>query len=373
MAKGSFQESTGYLFWKGRVALYAILKAMGIGVGDEVIVLGFTCVVVPQAVRFTGARPIYADVDESTLDLNPNQLSSLVTDRTRAIIVQHTFGLPSDVDSIKAIAAPKGIRIIEDCANTMASLYKSRKVGTLGDAAFFSTQWSKPITTGLGGIAVTNDAEIARRLEAFERQCIDPSFREALALSVQFRIHRVLFRPSLYWTALGVLHGLSRLGLFVSSSSSQELNGEKPKGYEKRMGAFQAKALKTAMAEVEANWAHRRYVTARYAEAIKRMGLQTITFPEGTQPVMLRYPVLVSNKEKVLKEARRRRIEIGDWFVSPLHPLTEGLEGLEYKWGECPVAESVARRVINLPTHPKVDDRTIARTCEFLESMERGG
>ncbi len=371
MNETSFGEQKSFLFWKGRVALYAILRALGIGPGDDVVVPGFTCVVVPQAVRFVGARPVYVDISEERFNLNPNQLTSVLTSSTKAVIVQHTFGLAADLDAIKAVTAPRGIRIIEDCAHTMGTLYHGSEVGTLGDAAFFSTQWSKPITTGLGGIAVTKDPEIAKGLEAFERRCISPSFREKWALRAQRSIHQKFFKPSLYWTAMSLLRLLARTGFFIGSSANAELDGNKPDGYEKRMGPFQAWLLRAATAQLEANWDHRRHVAKVYAESIAQIGLETFTVAQGTEPVMVRYPVLVSNKRRTLDAARRARIEIGDWFVSPLHPLTEHLERIGYRPGECPVAESVSQHVINLPTHSRVDADTIRRTCEFLRSMRR--
>ncbi len=208
-----FDELQTFYFWKGRVALYGILKALGIGPGDDVVVPGFTCMVVPQAVRFAGARPIYIDICEETFNLDVNQLRSVLTPNTKAIIVQHTFGLAADVEAIKSIAVPRGIKIIEDCAHSMGTLYHGAWLGTLGDAAYFSTQWTKPITTGLGGIAVTRDPEIAKGLAAFEQETISPSFREKCALYVQCRIHQAFFRPSLYWTARDTFRLLSRMGL----------------------------------------------------------------------------------------------------------------------------------------------------------------
>ncbi|MEK9149797.1 MAG: DegT/DnrJ/EryC1/StrS family aminotransferase, partial [Candidatus Desantisbacteria bacterium] len=147
-------------FWKGRVALYAILKALGIGEGDEVLVEGFTCVVVPNAVIFAGAKPVYVPPDPKTYNMDISQIESKITSKTKAIIVQHTFGLPSDMDSTLDIAKRHNLRVIEDCAPALGADYKGRKVGTFGDAAFFSSQWSKVISTGLGGVAVTNDPEI---------------------------------------------------------------------------------------------------------------------------------------------------------------------------------------------------------------------
>ncbi len=361
--------SRPFLFWKGRVALYAILKAMGIGPRDDVVVPGFTCVVVPQAVRFTGARPIYVDVEPDTFNIDAKGLAAVLTPNTRAVIVQHTFGLAADIDAVRAVTEARGIQIIEDCAHTMGTTYRGKEVGSLGDAAFFSTQWSKPITTGLGGIAVARDPLVAARLDKLEGDYATPSLRETCALYLQQNIHKHFFKPALYWTALDWLHGLARFGMFVGSSSAQELTGEKPGDYEKRMAGFQAELLRKGTVTAGANWDHRRRIAGLYAERLAQIGLNGIRVLPGTAPVILRFPVIVRDKVKVVREARKRRVEIGDWFVSPLHPLTEHLERVCYKGGECPVAENASRHVINLPTHPRINESEAARICEFLAEV----
>ncbi|MFH1859640.1 MAG: DegT/DnrJ/EryC1/StrS family aminotransferase [bacterium] len=112
---------------------------MGIGEGDEVLVEGFTCVVVPNAVIFAGAKPIYVAPDPKTYNMDINQIETKITPKTKAIIAQHTFGLPADMDLILDISRKHNLMVIEDCAPAMGATYKGKKVGTLGDAAFFST------------------------------------------------------------------------------------------------------------------------------------------------------------------------------------------------------------------------------------------
>ena len=150
------------LFWKGRVALYAILRALGIGRGDEVIVPAFTCVAVPNAVLYTGAVPVYADIDEATYTLDPASVAAAMSPRTRAVLAQNTFGLSSDIEALSALAAPRGAVVIDDCTHGLGGAYRGQPNGAAADAAFYSTQWSKPISTGLGGIAVARDAALAR-------------------------------------------------------------------------------------------------------------------------------------------------------------------------------------------------------------------
>jgi len=143
-------------------ALHLILAAMEIGPGDEVIVPSFTWVASANAVVYCGATPVLVDVDPATFNLDSADVARKVTDRTKAIIAVHLFGLCADIDAI-AEAAP-AIAIIEDAACAAGAVYKGRSAGSLGAAAAFSFHPRKSITTGEGGMAVTNDAELAERM-----------------------------------------------------------------------------------------------------------------------------------------------------------------------------------------------------------------
>ena len=169
------------LFARGRVALYAILRAIDIRPGDEVILPAFTCVAVPNAVLYAGARPVWADIDPETLCLDPAAAAALVTPRTRAILAQNTFGLSADMDALGAVAATVGATLIDDCTHGLGGTWHGRPNGATAPLAFFSTQWSKPISTGLGGFAIARDAEAAARLRDLEAQAAEPSW---------LRVHR---------------------------------------------------------------------------------------------------------------------------------------------------------------------------------------
>src|SRR5262249_18636779 len=170
------------LFWKGRVALYAILRALRIGPGDEVIVPAFTCVAVPNAILYAGATPVYVDIDESTYTPDPTGVEAAVGPRTRAILAQNTFGLSSDLEALSAVAAEAGAVVIDDCAHGLGGSYDGQPSGTAADAAFYSTQWTKPLSTGLGGIAVTQDEGLAGQLRAIESAAREPATHETTML-----------------------------------------------------------------------------------------------------------------------------------------------------------------------------------------------
>ena len=138
-----FNCSYSFSFWKARVALYAILNSLGIGQGDEVILPGYTCVMDVNPIKYLGAKPIYVDIEPQTYNMNPSLMEANITDKTRVIIAQHTYGYPCDMDKIFEIAARHNLPVIEDCCLSLGSKYKGQLVGTLGKAAYFSFQWNK--------------------------------------------------------------------------------------------------------------------------------------------------------------------------------------------------------------------------------------
>src|SRR5579859_1386821 len=136
----------------GTVALHLALAALGIGPGDEVVVPSLTFVATANAVMYTGAKPVFADVDRSTWCMDPNSLERVITKRSRAIIPVHLYGHPAPMDEIRALAEPRGIVVIEDAAQSHGSTYRGRRTGSLGRVGCFSFYGNKIFTTGEGGM-----------------------------------------------------------------------------------------------------------------------------------------------------------------------------------------------------------------------------
>ena len=143
-------------YYRGRVALAAILKSLGVGRGDEVVIQAFTCVAVPEGVMASGARPVYADIEPGGCNVDPASLEERITSRTRAIVLQHTFGIPAQMDRVMLIAERAGIPVIEDCCHALASQFDGRLLGSIAVARFYSFEWGKPLVARLGGAAVAN-------------------------------------------------------------------------------------------------------------------------------------------------------------------------------------------------------------------------
>ncbi len=136
------------------------------------------------------------------------------------------------------------------------------------------------------------------------------------------------------------------------------------------MTTWQKNLLQKKLLEINKHIEHRKWVTSIYEWLLKKRSIQTVKHPEHCEPIFLRYPLLAKDKKRVLEEAKKRKIEIGDWFVSPLHPIEKGLSPWGYQKGMCSIAESVSSRIINLPTHTKIDKRYIKKLEGFMDEMQ---
>lgn len=354
-----------FSFWKGRVALYAILKALDIGAGDEVILPGYTCVVVPNAVRFLGAVPIYVDNQPGTFNIDPNRVEGVITDRTRAILVQHTYGIPGPIAEILAIANRHGIPVIEDSAHALGSAINNQKVGTFGKAAFFSSQWSKPYTTGLGGLAVTTDQDLAIKLRQVYSDMVMPPWTDRSKLLFQYKAYNLFFSSHIYWQAQSILHGLSILGLFVGSSGTEELEGMLPEDHNWRMAKSQQRVGLYCIEGIRNDIERRKILTQQYDNRLQEQGW-TIAF-RSDQTVFLRYPLKVGNKNDLLQRAKYAHIELGSWFETPLHPISlMKHNNFTYTLGQCPNAEKNAQQVVNLPMHRWISTEEADKILDFI-------
>jgi len=352
MWNNSYQGEIVCYLWKGRIALYTLLQALGVGSGDEVILPGFSCVVVPNAILYREAIPVYADIDPKTYNSSVSNIESLITEYTKAIIVQNTFGLSPDLDPIKKLAKERNLALIEDCAHGLGATYKGRPAGTNTDAAFFSTQWSKPISTGLGGMAYVSNEELAEKVAELVRALPSPSLAAQLMLLAQWIVRPLADNPTLYYTLVRVYRWLTqKMGLSIGSTVGRGLGTtEMPPNYLVGMGGLQKWRLGRELRKVGELVRKRQQVAEYYDEYFSNKSIDIPYRPKYATHPMLRYPIRVPNKAELLKKGHRLRIPIGDWFVSPLHPVKGDLSQWGYQAGQCPEAEKACAEVVNLFT-----------------------
>ncbi len=359
-----------FAFLKGRIALHAILKAIGVGPGDRVVVPGFTCIVVPAAITYLGAEPVFYDIMPDGINGDPSAAVSLLDERTRAVILQHSFGYPCESEPVLSACADRGIAVIEDCAHVQGATWHGRPVGTLGDAAFCSFQWSKPVTAGLGGLALANTENLRVRLAELHATVYrDPGFLYSLQLDLLLYSHRLLFGPRLYWTAVSAYRWISGKGLVPGSSSNAELtDATQPEGYERRFGRHRTRTLVRTLDRILPSARTRVENAGRIIDGLRDLD---VTIPDPTphtQPVPLRVPLMARDKAGILAAARKERIELGDWFDHPLHPMSASCGCFGYRESMCRNAEKSADRIVNIPTHDRLGPGEIRRILGFLAS-----
>ncbi|OCC14655.1 Glutamate--UDP-2-acetamido-2-deoxy-D-ribohex-3-uluronic acid aminotransferase (PLP cofactor) [Dissulfuribacter thermophilus] len=356
-----------FLFWKGRVALYAILKAIGIKKGDEVILPAFTCVATVNPIIYLSAKPIYVDIDPKTYNLDPNKIEEKITPKTKAILAQNTFGLSADLEHILEIAKKYDLFVIEDCAHGFGGFYKGKPNGTIADAAFFSTQWNKPFSTGLGGIAVTKRKELAEKLNVLENDFAEPSLKDKITLNFLIFIKKHFFNTNTYWFALKTYRWLSKYNLILGSSQGEELEAPvKPEDFEKVFSTVQARKGIEELKKIGDLVFHRKNIAELYKAILKKFGIEPPHEPIYAEHTYLKFPLLVKNRYFFFKKAEKEKIELGDWFISPIHPITENLQYWHYKWGENFIAEKISGHIINLPTHSQIDQSYVHKIEDFL-------
>jgi dTDP-4-amino-4,6-dideoxygalactose transaminase len=186
----------------GRMAFYYILAALNLPAGSEIIFPSLTFWVVPELARVAGLTVVFADVDPKTFNLDPDSVERLVSEKTRAIVPTHLYGLPCDMDRILAIAARHNLIVLEDCAHALGATYKGRPVGTFGTGALFSFQTLKPLNCYGGGLALVSDPAVAARVRALVEALPWPTEKRVNDRLLMGRLQRIFIKPWVFSISL---------------------------------------------------------------------------------------------------------------------------------------------------------------------------
>jgi dTDP-4-amino-4,6-dideoxygalactose transaminase len=186
----------------GRIAFYYMLKALDLPAGSEIIVPSLTFWVVPELARVAGLTVVFADVDPRTFNIDPDSVERLITDKTRAIVPTHLYGLPCDMDRILEIAARHNLVVLEDCAHSLGATYKGRPVGTFGTGALFSFQTLKPLNCYGGGLALVQDPAVAARVRAIVDALPWPSEKRVNERLLMGKLQRIFIKPWVFSISL---------------------------------------------------------------------------------------------------------------------------------------------------------------------------
>ncbi len=305
----------------GTAALHAACHAAGIGAGDEVILTPLTFAASANCVLYCGGTPVFADVDEKTYNMDPNDIETKITERTKAIIAVHLAGQPCDMQAIHKIAKDHNLIVIEDAAHALGSVYKGGKIGGISDMTTFSFHPVKPVTTGEGGMIVTND----------------DAFYQSLCL----------FRS----------HGITRDGALMTKDGGPWFYQQFDLGYNYRITDIQCALGISQMKKLDDFIARRRKLAKRYDAAFADCPdiITPYQMPETDSGWHL-YIIQVKNgdRRKIFERLRAEGIGVNVHYIPVyLHPY---YQEHGYQNVHCPKAEKIYSRMISLPLYPGLTD-----------------
>ena len=357
-----------YSFNSGRSSLMAILNALELPKGSGVLLQALTCNAAVNPIRWAGCEPVFVDCDQN-YNLSVQDLKKKISPFCRAVMVQHTFGLPADIEEIKKICDENSLILIEDCAHSLGATYGGKPVGTFGKAAFFSLSRDKVISCVYGGIAVTDDDDLAQKILKFQQECGYPDND----WTKQQLTHPILMEKMvLPYYALGgkfLLRCFQWSHVLSKAIHWKEKRGLVPDYFPKRLpNALAILALNQFMKLDKFN-SYRQKIAHLYFEALKDSMFALPPTPVGRDQIFLRFTLRHDNAALIIKKAWTQNLLLGDWYRTPVDPFDTLPETVGYKKGSCTNAEALAGKMINLPTHINISDIQAKEICDFLNQF----
>jgi perosamine synthetase len=308
----------------GTTALHLILVALGIGKGDEVIVPSMTFIATANAVLYTGAVPVFVDSEDHTWNIDPQLIERAITPRTKAIIPVHLYGHPADMDPILEIARVHKLAVIEDAAEAHGAEYKGKKVGGLGVAGMFSFYGNKIITTGEGGMIVTNDKCLAEKMKLYRDHGMSPTRR--------------------YWhTVLG---------------------------YNYRLTNIQAAIGVAQLERIEAIIRTKFEISALYHQNLE--GISGLIRPPQAvwaKNVYWLYSILIEKDFGISRDELMRELSSLDIDTRPFFPAVH-TQPVYNTRQDLPVAQALAEKGLSLPSSAGLQDHEVVRVCTAIKNVQ---
>lgn len=305
----------------GLDALVLILKALGIGEGDEVIVPSNTFIATALAVTYAGASVVFVEPELHTFNIDPSKIEAAITPRTKAIMPVHLYGRACDMDPIMEIARRHGLRVVEDCAQAHGATYKEKKIGTFGDAAGFSFYPGKNLgALGDAGAVITDNPKLAEKVRALGNYGSD------------YKYHHIYL------------------------------------GQNSRLDELQAAFLAAKLPVLEQMNTFRRGVAARYLEQIHNSEVILPCVTEGYVPVWHIFAVRCQRRDALEAWLNERGIGTNKHYPIPMH-LQECYRDLGYKPGDLPIAEEISRTELSLPMYYGMTDEEVEAVIDAVNEF----
>ena len=314
----------------GTSGLFLCMKALGIGQGDEVITTPFTFIASATCIMMTGAKPVFVDIDPSTLNIDPAKVESSITDRTNAILPVEIFGNPEGFDSICEIAEKHNLYVIEDSCEALGSELNGKKAGTFGTMSVFGFYPNKQITTGEGGMIVTDDDKLGDVCISLRNQgrAGDGRWLSHERLGYNFRLSDVQ-------SALGLVQ-LLRIDEFKAKRRQVS------KWYQHKLADDDRLTLPTEPQNCDISWF---VFVVRLADAFNRL-----------------------QRDGILQSMQQNGIQASNYFP-PVHLQSFIAEQFDHKKGDFPITESVSERTIALPFHNNLSEDDVEVVCRTLKDI----
>lgn len=351
-----------------RTGFYLLFRAFNITQGDEVILPAYNMSIFPKILQLHGIKPVFVDIEAETLNMNVKKLESCITSRTKAIVAVHLFGNPCNIDLIMHVAKKHNLIVIEDCANTIAADYQGKMVGSFGDAAVFSLGHSKDVPTFGGGMLVTNNGSLYKKMrQIYNKEFTAPSKYRIIKMFLKNIFLKFLTCKIFF---LIFLYPIVALAEFMNSDILNDVFEEKDDVLNsvsrKKYTNFQALIGIEHLDKIQ-SMQSRRIANARvYDKILSRVN--TINLPkvlEGAQHVYWAYPIWVENRSKVMKGLMKHGIDAKKIYT---YDCNNYAIFTEFK-ADCPVSEQASEKILGLPVYHFLKEKDIKFIAETLVNV----
>ncbi len=351
----------------GRLALYLILKYFNINDGDEVILPSFTCPVVPSTIVSVGAKPVFVDVDPETFNIIPSLIEQCVTKNTKVIIATHIEGQSCDLNRIIEISAKYNLKVIEDCVQALGAEYKGKKVGSIGDVAYFSFAIGKQINTMGGGIILTDDNIFAKYIKEKVNSYRLPKRFLIIKKFIFMCTVNLFMKPILFNLLIFPIIYLSNLFkrdiinvFFEDKGFLRNFTDKYCVKYSNLQAAIGLKHLKYLEEKNKKRIENANILNKYLHPSIKRQ--KQIN---STKPIYLYYSVVLSNRGEIKRKLLKYGIDTQEsWNVS-----CSSLELFKKYSIDCPVADELEKTVLYIPNYPDLDEKVLKHIAETINKV----
>lgn len=355
-----------YTFASGRMGFYTILKAIDIQKDDEIIIPSFTCIVVPNAILYCGAKPIYCDIKDNDFNIDVSKIEQLITPKTKVLYAQHTFGQMCDIKAIKQIAEKYNLLVVEDTALALGAKLENKYAGTIGDFGYFSTDRSKVVNTGLGGIVSVNNETYLKGFGEIYKEVpyLDKKMTKKIAKT--FILNVITLNPYFYWIGKFINAILSKVNMMTYLLDEPFVKKELIKNYPypARFSSLLAKIGISQFESLDSNLENRKKIANYYNEILN---IYTEEYMQSDTNIFLRYSFLVKNRD-YWENKFSSKIDLSIWFKTIASGKNDNFEEMHYTVGSNKVSEYVCEHIFNLPTHNQIKPNKLKKLLLELKN-----